>query len=86
MTRRPATPTGRLERRLRHTKFRLVEAEELMRRPSAESKLSVHWPFTRTLRDQGRAREDGWLAQHFGRIGSRSSVDLTELLGDRDPA
>jgi len=75
---------GRLERRLRHMKFHLVEAEELMSQLSAESKLSAHWPFISMLRDQGRARAEAWLGENFRRIGSRSSVDLTELFGDRD--
>ncbi|HSD59706.1 MAG TPA: patatin-like phospholipase family protein [Burkholderiales bacterium] len=75
---------GRLERRLRHMNFHLVEAEELMSQLSSESKLSAHWPFICMLRDQGRARADVWLAQTFKRVGSRSSVDLTELFGDRN--
>lgn len=74
---------GRLERRLRHMKFHMVEAEELMSQLSPESKLSAHLPFITMLRDQGRARADAWLAQNVGRIGARSSVDLTELFGDR---
>ncbi|HEX6828806.1 MAG TPA: patatin-like phospholipase family protein [Burkholderiales bacterium] len=74
---------GRLERRLRRLKFHLVEAEELMSQLSTESKLSAHLPFITMLRDQGRARAEAWLAENFGRIGSRSSVDLTELFGER---
>jgi NTE family protein len=74
---------GRLERRLRHMKFHLVEAEELMSQLSSESKLSAHWPFISMLRDQGRARAEAWLGENFRSIGSRSSADLSELFGDR---
>lgn len=76
---RTLLPLGRLERRLTHTRFHLLAAEELLGQLATESRLTTSLPFLERLRDQGRAFARVWLAAHYGDLGRRSSVDIGEL-------
>lgn len=71
---------GRLERRLRRLSLHLLDAQELMSRLSALSKMNAHLSFINALRDEGRARAEAWLEANFSRIGARSSFNLRALL------
>lgn len=71
---------GRLERRLRRLSLHLLDAQELMSRLSALSKMNAHPSFINALRDEGRARAEAWLEANFSRIGARSSFNLRALL------
>lgn len=81
MTRRRWLPAGRLERRLRRMRYHLVEAQDLLGRLPGETRLIAHLPFLQRLRDQGRARAEGWLSVHGRQLGRRSSVDLLRWFG-----
>lgn len=72
-------PSGRLERRVARCHFHMLEARDLARRYSAESKLAAHLPFLEVLRDLGRGQAQEWLTRHRRHLGKRSSVDITAL-------
>jgi NTE family protein len=72
-------PIGRFERRVRATRFHLIEAEELMQELPAETKLAANLGFFEMLRDRGRETAKTWLAERGADIGKRSSVDLSAL-------
>lgn len=72
-------PLGRLELRLKNTLFHLIEAQDLMSRLSAETKLATSLSFLEMLRDQGRNKAQAWLQAHRGAIGRRSTVNIREL-------
>lgn len=76
---RSLLPRGRLESRLQDICFHLVEAEELLSQLAAETRLMPSPSFVDMLRDQGRARAQAWLSQHFDALGKRASVDLARL-------
>ena len=73
-------PVGRLERRLRHLKMHLIDAQELMSQLSTMSRLNTHPAFLEALRDEGRKRADAWLEENFALIGERSSFRLDTFL------
>jgi NTE family protein len=62
----------------RRTYIHLIEAEDLIRTLSWSSRLNGDWNFLTYLHDKGRARADEWLAAHFDRIGTGSTVNLEE--------
>lgn len=76
---RKLLPLGRLERRLTRARLHLIAAGEVTGGLAAESKLTTSLPFLEKLRDQGRARTQAWLAEHFRDLGRRSSVDIATL-------
>jgi NTE family protein len=47
---------------------------------NASSKLNAEWSFISMLREEGRARTDGFLQDHGGDLGVRSSYDISTLL------
>jgi NTE family protein len=44
------------------------------------SKLNAEWAFLSMLRDEGRRAAEGFLAEHGGNLGRRSTADLDRLL------
>ena len=67
---------GRLERRLRKTRFHMVDSSQLASLDRSDTKLLAHPPFLERLRGQGHARGAAWLAEHFEGVGHRSTVDV----------
>ncbi len=53
-----------------------IRADEEMVKHGVSSKFNADWRFLTHLRDEGRAHAARWLADHFGSIGERSSVDV----------
>ncbi|MFK8068389.1 MAG: patatin-like phospholipase family protein [Gammaproteobacteria bacterium] len=70
---------GKLERKLRDTKIHLIEAENLMKDLSHDSKLDTSRAFLNMLFEEGRAHADKWLGESFSGIGSHSTINVTKL-------
>lgn len=68
------TDGGRLKRMLIHT----VDAEDVVSRLGASSKLNADWEFLTRLRDLGRERAEIFLNDHFDKIGHESSTTFEE--------
>jgi NTE family protein len=64
---------------LRRIYFHIIEAEAVMARLGASSKLNGEWEFLVELRDLGRARARQWAEENFARIGAESSLDIAGL-------
>jgi NTE family protein len=71
---------GRMKRQLRRLNLHLIDAQELMSRLSALSKLNTRASFINALRDEGRSHAEVWLAENIQSIGVRSSFSPAELL------
>ncbi|WP_372623630.1 patatin-like phospholipase family protein [Falsiroseomonas sp.] len=68
---------GRLEQpRYRRLFLHVIEDEERMRQFKLSTKLNGDWEFLSKLKQYGRDAADGWLAEHFDKLGRESSVDL----------
>jgi NTE family protein len=74
-------PAGRLERRLRATRFHMVDTSAQASLQRTDTKLLAHTPFLEHLRDQGRACATAWFEAHAGSIGRAASVDLQQHFG-----
>jgi NTE family protein len=61
---------------LRRIYFHIIEAEQVMARLGASSKLNGDWDFLCELRDLGRGQADAWLEANFAALGARSSLDI----------
>lgn len=72
-------PLGRFERRIVHTHFHVIDAQDYMRELTADSKLAANMKFFTTLKDLGRERARAWLQEHFAKIGHHSSVQIADL-------
>lgn len=70
---------GDLDRRLAGTHFHVIEASEVLRELSAESKVAANMRFFEMLFALGRERAGAWLSAHHADVGRRSSVDLEAL-------
>lgn len=70
---------GLLERRLIGTHFHVIEASQVMRELSTESKAAATMRFFDMLFELGREHGAAWLLAHHGDVGRRSSVNLGEL-------
>ncbi len=70
---------GELDRRLVGTHFHVVEASDVMRALSSESKAAASMRFFERLFGQGREHGLAWLSAHRADIGQRSSADLGAL-------
>jgi NTE family protein len=70
---------GALERRLIDTHFHVIEASQVMRELSTESKAAANMRFFEMLFELGRDHAATWLLAHHGDVGQRSSADLGEL-------
>lgn len=71
-------PIGRLERRLLHERFHLIDAPELGDADSA-SKLDATASSLLRLRELGRARAEVWLQTHADGVGRRETIDVGTL-------
>lgn len=71
---------SRMKRQLRRLNMHLIDAQELMSRLSALSKLNTRSSFINSLRDAGRSRAEAWLGENRQSIGVRSSFRPAELL------
>ncbi|HYF06738.1 MAG TPA: patatin-like phospholipase family protein [Acetobacteraceae bacterium] len=68
---------GRLEQpRYRRLFLHVIEDEERMRGFKLSTKLNGDWGFLSTLRQYGREAADRWIAEHFGKLGRESSLDI----------
>lgn len=72
---------GRLERRLRRTRFHMIDSSQLASLERTDTKLLAHGPFLELLREQGRERAQAWLDEHLGGVGRRSTVDIERWFG-----
>ncbi|MCW5655524.1 patatin-like phospholipase family protein [Hydrogenophaga sp.] len=70
---------GALDRRLAGTHFHLIEASEVLRELSTESKAAANLRFFEMLFALGRERAAAWLAAHRADVGRRGSADLGAL-------
>jgi NTE family protein len=70
---------GDLDRRLAGTQFHVIEASEVLRELSAESKVAANMRFFEMLFTLGRERAGAWMSAHQADVGRRSSVDLEAL-------
>jgi len=70
---------GSLERRVRQSRFHMIEATAVLGDLSAESKLAANLKFFEQLKARGREHGLDWLARHQGDVGRRSTVDLDSL-------
>ncbi|MXN77731.1 patatin-like phospholipase family protein [Burkholderia sp. 4701] len=53
-----------------------IRSDEAMCALSVSSKYNADWAFLCGLRDNGRREADAWLAENYGNIGQRSSIDI----------
>ena len=71
---------GRLENRLRKLNVHLIDSRDFMSRFDAHSKLNIHAPFIKAMRDEGRAQAEKWLHEKFSNPDARSSFRLGRYL------
>ncbi len=63
---------GSLKRMLIHA----IEADDVMRELGLSSKFNADWEFLMHLHDIGYSCAESWLATHFAKIGTESTVDI----------
>ena len=85
VARRSWLPLGALERRLRRTRFHLIDAHDQLGALPPETRLIAHLPFLQHLRERGRERAQSWLDLHGAALGRRSSVDLARTFAPDAP-
>ena len=56
----------------------LIEAEDVISKLAASSKMNGEWRFLTYLFSVGRERADKWLTDNFDSIGSKSTIDLDD--------
>ncbi|WLI74449.1 patatin-like phospholipase family protein [Halomonas alkalicola] len=66
------------------TLFHRIDGDETLSKLSVSSKMNAEWPFLCHLRDAGRRTADGWLAEHFEALGSRSTLDVESVYRDTE--
>lgn len=72
---------GRLEGTdYRSIRMHRIAADAVVKDLSASSKLNAEWSFLTEMRDMGRAAAQDFLEMHFGDIGARPTLDLSEEL------
>ena len=67
---------GGLERRVRHTRFHMIEGGEMLAGFGAQTKMAANLKFFERLQAAGREHGQAWLERHFADLGRRSTVDL----------
>ncbi len=72
---------GRLDGRLRDTRFHMIGGSELESLARSESKLLPHTPFLQRLQAQGHEHAQAWLHDHGAEVGKRSTIDVPALFG-----
>jgi NTE family protein len=73
-------PLGTLARKLKRLNFHLIEADDLIGKMRVEKTLNADLDFLLKLKDEGRARAEGWLKKSAGLLGRSSSVDLNAFV------
>ncbi|SLN30700.1 patatin-like phospholipase family protein [Oceanibacterium hippocampi] len=63
---------GRLRKVLIHT----VDAEDVLGKLGASSKLNADWDFLMSLKETGRQRGEAFLNDHYDKVGVASSTDI----------
>ncbi|WP_338105268.1 patatin-like phospholipase family protein [Microvirga tunisiensis] len=63
---------------IRQVRLHAVEADEVMQRLGAASKLNADWDFLIDLYTIGRKKADAWLRDHFSKVGVKSSIDIRD--------
>jgi NTE family protein len=61
---------------LKQIRLHAVEADEVMQRLGAASKLNADWRFLLELYAIGRKKADAWLQKEFKEVGIRSTIDV----------
>src|SRR5258706_9585585 len=74
-------PLGTLARKLKRLNFHLIEADDLIGKMRVEKTLNADLDFLLKLKDEGRARAEGWLKKSAGLLGRSPSVDLNAFVG-----
>jgi NTE family protein len=75
---------GPLERRLRRTRWHVIDAHDHVITLPNDSKLMAYRPLLQRLHAAGRSRAQAWLTHEGPRLGRRSTVDLSALFGSDD--
>jgi NTE family protein len=71
--------SGRLDdERYPTVRFHQIGAEAELAKYGALSKINTERPFLQHLHDLGYATADGWIAEHFERIGWESTIDVLD--------
>jgi NTE family protein len=65
---------GRMKKVFMHC----IDAEQELRTLGVSSKVNVEWSFLTWLFELGRQQADGFLRDHFDKIGNQSSVDIEQ--------
>ncbi|APV52346.1 alpha/beta hydrolase [Betaproteobacteria bacterium GR16-43] len=63
---------GKVKNVLMHS----IRADKALKDLGVASKFSTDWRFLQDLHDRGRKEAEGWLDEHFKKLGRESSVDL----------
>ena len=61
-----------------HQRDDQIGAEAELVKYGALSKINTERPFLQHLHDLGYATADGWIAEHFERIGWESTIDVLD--------
>lgn len=62
--------------RLIKTNIHYIGTGELLNEFNGSSKLNVSWDWLTYLRDNGRAKADEWVREHYGKVGLENSCDV----------
>lgn len=65
--------------RLVKTNIHYISTGDLMNRYSGSSKTNVDWDWLCFLRDNGRAKAEAWIQEHYEKIGKASSCDINSI-------
>ena len=70
--------SGRLDRgHYRNIRMHRIDADEALKDLPASSKINAEWAFLEYLRDLGRTAAEGWLAESYEAVGTRSTLDVS---------
>lgn len=70
--------------RLKYILLHSIRADHALGDLSSSTKLVTDWNFLTMLRDRGKTAAQAWLAEHYGAVGHRGTVDIRrEFLRDQ---
>jgi NTE family protein len=78
--------SGPFERRLRNTRWHVIDGNDHLAALPSDTKLISNPPLLERLRDAGRQRMLDWLSAHGASIGRHSTVDLERVFGGHEVA
>jgi NTE family protein len=64
----------------RDIRMHRIDADEAFKDLSASSKVNAEWAFLKYLRDLGRSAAQDWLAESYEQVGTRPTLDLSDML------